>query len=262
MPAGDVRVWYITLAACPWIAIVAHAILARGLRAPDARAATTLNAWVQRLRRQRRPVAVWRARLAGPRAAAIAVEVGRAARVARSGAGVARLAAGVRARRGTLARRVGGSVRGPGDRVRSPARGERRSAPSTRWCASAGWRRRRATPTTARWRASTSALFPGGFTLRVGHRPPAAFRALPADVRQAIWRDAIRRVAGGRHRASAASPAWQVSAFAPAAADPRLRAAAARPSVALGSRRAGARLGRTASAIELADSVDGLTESE
>jgi hypothetical protein len=51
--------------------------------------------------------------------------------------------------------------------------------------------------------------------LRVGHRPPAAFRALPADVRQAIWRDAVRRVAGGKHRASAASPAWQVSACAP-----------------------------------------------
>jgi len=76
MPAGDVRVWYVTLAAGPWVAVVAHAILARGLRAPDARAATTLNAWVRRLRRQRRPVAVWRARLAGPRAAAIVSQVG------------------------------------------------------------------------------------------------------------------------------------------------------------------------------------------
>jgi hypothetical protein len=50
----------------------------------------------------------------------------------------------------------------------------------------------------------------------VGHRPPAAFAALSADVRQAIWRDAIRRATGGRRRASPASEAWHVTAFAAA----------------------------------------------
>jgi hypothetical protein len=58
-------------------------------------------------------------------------------------------------------------------------------------------------------------LFPDGFVLHVGRRAPAVFAALPADVRQAIWRDAIRRTTGARRQASAASPAWRVTAFAP-----------------------------------------------
>jgi hypothetical protein len=58
-------------------------------------------------------------------------------------------------------------------------------------------------------------LFPRGFSLHVGRRPPAAFAALPADVRQAIWRDAIRRATAGRRRTSAASAQWRITAFAP-----------------------------------------------
>jgi hypothetical protein len=214
MPAGDVRVWYLTLAACPWVAVVAHAILARGLRAPEGRAATTLNAWVQRLRRQRRPVAVWRARLAGPRAAAIAAEVGRLLAspgqvLAWRGWLLAFERAGGPSRDEWLVRCAGLVTAFEHQRAAS---GERAADEMVRL----GW----LTPPAREaddgaLEREHERLFPGGFSLRVGHRPPARFRALAADVRQAIWRDAIRRVAGGRHRASAASPAWQVSACAP-----------------------------------------------
>jgi hypothetical protein len=209
-----VRVWYLTLAACPWVAVVAHAILARGLRAPDARAATTLNAWVQRLRRQRRPVAVWRARLAGPRAAAIAAEVGRL--LASRGQVLAWRGWLLAFERGRGRSRDEWLVRCAGlvttfDHQRA-ASGERAVDEMVRlgWLAPPA--READDGALAR---EHERLFPGGFSLRVGHRPPAPFRVLAADVRQAIWRDAIRRVAGGRHRASVASPAWQVSACAP-----------------------------------------------
>jgi len=214
MPAGDVRVWYFTLAACPWIAVVAHEFLARGLGTPDARAATTLNAWVQRLRRQRRPVAVWRARLAGPRAAALAVEVGRL--LASRGQVLAWRGWLLAFERGPGRPRDEWVVRCAGlvtvfEHLHSSS-----GAHAVDDLVALGWLappvREAAAAALAR---EHERVFPGGFTLHVGHRPPAAFRALPADVRQAIWRDAIRRVAGGRHRASAASPAWQVSAFAP-----------------------------------------------
>lgn len=60
-------------------------------------------------------------------------------------------------------------------------------------------------------------LFPSGFTLRIGRPPPAAFSVLPADIRQAIWREAIRRVTGKRRRgpSASASSSWQVTALAP-----------------------------------------------
>jgi hypothetical protein len=213
MPAGDVRVWYVALAACPWIAVVAHAILARGLRAPDAGAATTLNAWVQRLRRQRSPVAVWRARLAGPRAAAIALEVGRL--LAPRGQVLAWRGWLLAFERGRGRSRDEWLIRCAGlltafDLQRAP-NGERATSELVRL----GWLAPPRETDAAALAREHERVFPGGFTLRVGHRPPAVFRSLPADVRQAIWRDAIRRVAGARHRASAATPAWQVSAFAP-----------------------------------------------
>ena len=58
-------------------------------------------------------------------------------------------------------------------------------------------------------------LFPGGFTLRVGQRAPRAFAALPPDVRQAIWREAIRRATGARRRSSPVLAQWRVTALAP-----------------------------------------------
>jgi len=214
MPAGDVRVWYIVLAACPWIAVVAHEILARGLSAPDARAATTLNAWVQRLQRRRGPVDVWRARLAGPRAAAIVAEVGRAlgprGQVLGWRGWLMAFEVGAGREREAWVVRCAGLVTAL-DLQRAPS-----GAQAVEQMVRLGWLAAPVHAGDAGGLAREHArAFPGGFTLRVGHRPPAVFRALPAEMRQSIWRDAIRRVAGGRHRASPASPAWQVSAFAP-----------------------------------------------
>jgi hypothetical protein len=244
LPDGDVRIWYITLAACPWIAVVAHAILARGLRAPDARAATTLNAWVQRLRRQRRPVAVWRARLAGPRAAAITVEVGRL--LASRGQ--------VLAWHRTLARRVAGPVRGPGDRVRSPARGERRPRrrrDGAQGLAGAAGARRRRGRAGARARAPVSRrLQLAGRSPATGGVPRAACGRAAGDL--ARRRSPRRRGEASRFRRFAGLAGQRVRAGR--RADPGLRAAA-RGRRHGGTRRAGARLGRTAPAIELADFV-------
>ncbi|HVJ91510.1 MAG TPA: hypothetical protein VM580_17020, partial [Labilithrix sp.] len=55
-------------------------------------------------------------------------------------------------------------------------------------------------------------LFPCGMAIRVGRRPPRAFLAISPVVRQAIWRDAVRRNAG---RTGRGVPEWFVSVHAP-----------------------------------------------
>ncbi len=53
-------------------------------------------------------------------------------------------------------------------------------------------------------------IFPEGFVVEVGRRPPPAFAALSAVDRQAIWRDAVRALRGSRSRSG-----WMVTAYAP-----------------------------------------------
>jgi hypothetical protein len=214
--SADPRVWYWTLAGCPWLALGAHALLAGWLPASRWRSTDTLDGWIALLRARRDPLVIWRGRLApGARSGPLADQIRRqlAARDAATswrqwlfcfegapGAG----------RRGWLvrcagllvgfdARRIAGGAAGVAELVRL------------------GWLRPPdPTLAPAALEREHARLFPGGLVLRVGHRPPAVFAALSADVRQAIWRDAIRRVTGGRRRASSASHAWHVTAFAAA----------------------------------------------
>ncbi|HVH45309.1 MAG TPA: hypothetical protein VM925_23310 [Labilithrix sp.] len=57
-----------------------------------------------------------------------------------------------------------------------------------------------------RLRAEHTKLFPDGFVLRLDAPPPEKFLDLPASVRQAIWRDALRFNVGARGRSG-----WFVS---------------------------------------------------
>ncbi len=232
---ADPRVWYWTLAGCPWLAVVAHGVLARWVRAPSALAPVTLDGWVHRLGLRRGPVVVWRARLAGPRAGAIAEEVGRL--FARRGQVVAwrgwlfaydaRAVHGLRVGRDEWVARCAGLLASL-EMHRAPT-GARAAEELVRL----GWLAPPAPGLDAGTLAQEHArLFPEGFVLQVGRRAPAVFVALPAEVRQAIWRDAIRRTTGARRQASAASPVWRVTAFAPRGA---LTHVFVRPRLAAGS---------------------------
>jgi hypothetical protein len=219
--------WYWALAGCPWLAIGAQALLAGWWRAPRSRRAATLDGWVSLLEDARGPLRVWRAQLAGGRTRAVVDEI-RAALPARGS---------VVCWRGWLfgfesepgAGRAAWLVRCAGLLTRFESIPASDGASAARELVRVGWLAAPAKvgdggdghgdgdgdgdgEALAREHAR---LFPGGFTLRVGQRPPPAFAALPAEIRQAIWRDAIRRATGARHHPSAASARWSVTALAP-----------------------------------------------
>jgi hypothetical protein len=194
--------------------VAAHALLARWL--PPAQSANTLDGWIARLRRRRDPLVIWRGRLdPGARPAPLADQI-RQQLAPRDAATSWRQwllwfeAAPGAGRRTWLARCAGllagfDVCRGSG------------GAAAVAELVRLGW----LSPPDPALDAGAlerehARLFPGGLVLRLGHRPPAAFAALAADVRQAIWREAIRRVTGGRRRASPASAAWHVTALAAA----------------------------------------------
>jgi hypothetical protein len=173
------------------------------------------------LARQPGPVIVWRAQLAGPRPGQLVEEVRRALSAAhRSGGG----GSAVPWRRWIFCHEPGPGqgrqawvIRGAGLLTKLESLSAPRGAAAARELEQRGW----LIPPTPGVDARTlerahAELFPGGFTLHIGRKPPAVFVALAAEVRQAIWRDAIRRTTAGRRRASAASEHWSVHVFAPA----------------------------------------------
>jgi hypothetical protein len=221
---ADPDAWYWTLAGCPWVAIAAHGLLARWLGSPRSRLPATLDGWVRSLRAQRGPLIVWRAELAGPRPAAVLEQVRRG--LSPRGSAVPWRQwllcyqppspddAGPQALRQALQEAL--IVRCAGLLASVDVVHVGRGAVAPDQMERLGWL---AAPDrgldAGALEREHARLFPDGFILRVGRRPPGVFVALPADVRQAIWRDAIRRATGGRRRTSAASAAWNVTAFAP-----------------------------------------------
>jgi hypothetical protein len=222
----DRRVWFWMLAGCPWLAVAAHFGLAPWLGAQPENAPMTLDGWMQRLARQRGAVVVWRAQLAGPRPHQLAEAIRHTLdSVGDPGAGR------VHARGGSVVPwrrwlfcfepspghgRQAWVIRGAGLLTKLESYGAPSGAIAAHELARLGW----LTPPDAGVDAPAlqrahARLFPGGFTLHVGRKPPAAFVALPPEIRQAIWRDAIRRATAGRRRASAASVQWRVHTFAP-----------------------------------------------
>ena len=222
----DRDVWLWMLAGCPWIAVGAHALLGRWSGAASATSPATLDGWMLALSRRRDPVVVWRAQLAGPRPGQLAEEVRHA--LASSRPRAARRAARAAGSALPWRRALYCYEPAPGDgrqawvvRCAGLLTGfESASAASGGDAASQLVRRGWLIPPAGELNARAlerahARLFPGGFTLHVGRRPPAAFLALEPEVRQAIWRDAIRRVTAGRRRASPASALWRVHALAP-----------------------------------------------
>jgi hypothetical protein len=213
----DPGVWFWTLAACPWLAIAAHLVLGRRLRRAPSPTPATLDGWVHLLEHQRGPLTVWRAQLAGPRPGQLAD----AMRAALSSS--ARGGSAVPWRRWIFGYEPGPGlgrqawvVRGAGLLTKLESYSAPDGAAAVQAIVRLGWLTPPAAGVDARALEHAHAdRFPGGFTLHVGHRPPPAFLALTAEVRQAIWRDAIRRATAGRRRASVASAQWRVHAFAP-----------------------------------------------
>ena len=220
----DPGVWFWMLAGCPWLAVAAHVAQARWLGSPSASAPATLDGWMQRLARQRGAVVVWRAQLAGPRPQQLAEAVRQALESGGPPGAGRRGGGGVMLWRRWLfcfepspgAGRQAWVTRGAGLLTRLESYRAPSGAIAAHELARLAWLMPPDPGTHApALQRAHARLFPGGFTLHVGRRPPAAFVGLPPEVRQAIWRDAIRRVTAGRRRASAASAQWRVHTFAP-----------------------------------------------
>ncbi|HET6150141.1 MAG TPA: hypothetical protein VFH68_21550 [Polyangia bacterium] len=210
----DRTIWYWALAACPWLAIATHALLGRWLRAPRSRSPATLDGWVSLLERARGPIGVWRARLADGRTRAVVDEV----------RGALAAPGSVVSWRGWLfcfepapgAGPAAWMIRCAGLLTRLESISAPDGAAAAHELVRLGWLAAPAPAGDVDALAHEHArLFPGGFILRVGHRPPPAFAGLLPEVRQAIWRDAVRRATGARRHPSPASTHWRVTTLAP-----------------------------------------------
>lgn len=202
--------WYLALAAGPWSAIALGLLLGRWSDHRATGLVPSAARWMRALRGHRRELVVWRAR-ANHDARVVALRIADA--LGSSGAvlqlrdqvfwfeelATARRRSGwVALGAGTLTRldRLGeGAGRGLAPRLQ-----EEHLLPGATADVSAALER------------SHAARFPGGFAVRVGAAPPAAFLALEASVRQSLWTDALRdqRVARGGGRSG-----WFVTAHAP-----------------------------------------------
>lgn len=191
--AGPIS-WFLALACGPWAAVLLDAVVARFARAGATGLVTTLGAWARALEAVRGPVQVWQAEVATRSdavAARIAEKLGTRGAVVRSGSHVAWF------ERPPFSPRTAWLTLG-GGALTSLSRSEMMPGvtPVQRKVDELG--------------AVHARLFPDGFVLRVGRAAPARFRALDPDIRQAIWRDAVRAHRGMRGRSG-----WFVTCFAP-----------------------------------------------
>jgi len=198
--------WYLSLAAGPWTAILLSFVASRIVFSRAHGELDTLASWVRAAKRSRGEITAWIARVdAKPALLAhrIAVALGDDGAVARSGDRVAWFERGSpRSRDEWLARGAGMIVSLDGvtaDGKTAIARLEEAKL--------------LVRPEGADLDAiirKHALLFPDGFVIRVGHRPPPSFLSLPPVTRQAIWRDALRATGNGRTRSG-----WFVTAHAP-----------------------------------------------
>jgi hypothetical protein len=207
---GDAA-WFVAVGLGPWAAVLAHAALGLvpRLRARRATPIGSLPLFLRALARARGDVVLREARVASS-AGVVASRVARALDAEDREGGCARLGATLLwfepapgrglawwlARGGGLLAGVREVGRGPGralvGRVAREAAGGGGEAAAL-----------------ARLRAAHATCFPRGFVLEIGAPPPPAFLALAPTVRQAVWRDALREVAGRkRPRSGFGVVAW------------------------------------------------------
>jgi hypothetical protein len=209
--------WYLALAAGPWVAVALYAALSFSARQFATREAPTVGSWVHALARVRREVAVWEARVVTHPVevtAHIEKHLGERGAIVRTGRRLLWFEVGdpfteknewLHLTGGALAHLAGErGASGAAQRERIEARGTL-GTPETR-----GASRSERASSFARLEAEFVRLFPQGFVVHVGRRPPAAFASLAPVERQAIWRDALRAQRGSRSRSG-----WFVTSYAP-----------------------------------------------
>ncbi len=199
--------WYLALAAGPWIAIALHALFelrsARGKTGELSLVAT----WVRALESARGEVRAWEARVAQRPSyvtARIASSLGERGAAVRAGNQILWFERAPFADRASWLRLGAGAFVTLRDAGLATGQAHRAKLE-----ADARLGRPEHTTLSSLTRAHEH-LFPGGFVLRVGRRPPASFEALPPTSRQAIWRDGLRHQRRIRGRS-----AWFVTTFAP-----------------------------------------------
>ena len=207
--------WYLALAGGPWVAVALHVLLGlRGSRGAVGEVSLVAT-WVASLQKTRGDVHVWDAHVA-QRPAYVAARIGEAlgdrGAVVRAGNQLLWFERGAepaseRARfteRATWLRLGGGSLVTLVDRGAA-------TGPAHRAALEKDERIGRPNPAPVNSLEQVYAsLFPGGFVLRVGRRPPPPFERLEPTIRQAIWRDGLRNQRRIRGRS-----AWFVTTFAP-----------------------------------------------
>jgi hypothetical protein len=199
--------WYLALGGGPWIAIALHVLL--GLR--RARGATgevtLLATWVQALETMRGEVRVWEGHVAQRPAyvtSRIATALADRGAVVRTGNQLLWFERAPFTDRASWLRLGGGALAALADRGCATGKVHRTKLEEDDRLGRPGGVELEALE------RDHARLFPGGFVLRVGCRPPPPFEALEPTVRQAIWRDGLRHQRRIRGRS-----AWFVTTFAP-----------------------------------------------
>ena len=199
--------WYLALAGGPWVAIALHALFELFARPASTGEVALVATWVRALDGAKGEVRVWEARVA-QRPAYVTARIGTA---------LGERGAAVRANnqllwferapftdRGVWLRLGGGAFVTLVDHGAATAEAHRKNLETNERLA------RPDDGALASLERAHARLFPKGFVLRVGRRPPPSFEALEPAARQAIWRDGLRH----QRRIRGRSP-WFVTTFAP-----------------------------------------------
>jgi hypothetical protein len=180
--------WYLALAAGPWGAIVLDAVVERLRRPRVTGEAPTLADWSRALASARRsggtPAATWRATTAARPdvvVSRVASALGASGAVVRVGGIVLWFEAPAVRSRSEWLRTCGGALTALAHETTAPTQ----PADAHRL---------------TELRDRYAELFPDGFVVALGRRPPARFALLEPAERQAIWEDALRALRGARGR--------------------------------------------------------------
>lgn len=203
----------VTLAVAPWVGLVAHVAFERWKRTPShapGAAIPTLVAWTELLLATRAEVVVWTATVAEKPSLVvdrIAQSLGSTGAAHRHGRTLLWFEPPQKERRRHWIGVASGHLR------RLSATSPGRGAALAKELQERGELCGPSHDDLDALIAEHDRAFPEGFVLRIGGTPPARFRALGPDVRQAIWRDGVRAHAAVQRVKQTSG--WRVVAYAP-----------------------------------------------